>query len=170
MTPARYKELFHSEMASLLKALKRRKGLKKEVDDLNKEIAKKREGILGLAALAEIDVRKTYPEVFVADVQAQLGLTDAIRKIFHEWDQGEGYSPTEIREGLIDIGFPIHQHKNPLASIVAVLKRLVDAGFLMPATDNETNKTIYYWADGFGATQIKNRDDDEVGIEPDTEA
>lgn len=164
MTEVDYKRLFQAEIEQFFKIVQRRKELKKELESLNKEVSRKREGVIGLAALAQINVRKEYPEVFARDVQADIGLTDAIRRAFDEMAFGEGYSPTDIREELEDAGFPIHHHKNPIASITAVLKRLVDAGQVIPATDKDTGRTIYFWAAGASAEMLR-KQDDEVEID-----
>jgi hypothetical protein len=72
-----------------------------------------------------------------------------------------GYSATCIRDELEDMGFPAKVYRNPHASITNALNRMVDAGKLVLATDQDTNRTVYMWAGGIGAHCLR-RQDQEV--------
>ncbi|MEK6408527.1 MAG: hypothetical protein AABN34_16485 [Acidobacteriota bacterium] len=54
-----------------------------------------------------------------------LGLTEACKEIFLRTESF--LSPTEIRQRLADLGFPIEEHKHALASISTTLRRLLAA-------------------------------------------
>lgn len=67
-----------------------------------------------------------------------LGLTDACREIFRRTDLA--LSPTEIKERLADMGFPIDEHKHALASISTTLRRLAAAKVIVPVDQPDGGK------------------------------
>jgi|SRR5689334_6259350 len=153
-----YRKLLDSEAATLRKLIGERKTLKNRLESINDEISRLREGVMGLAALAHVDLKVDYPDITTEAVKADIGLTDAIRTVLKE-SQLEFMSPSNVREALfVDEIYPIHQHKNPLASIHSVLKRLVDADQVVTATDQDTGKTVYAWADSYVAINTKLRE------------
>jgi hypothetical protein len=158
---ADYKKLLELEIHQLRKVLIQRKELKTQLEKASNEVTRLREGVIGLAALAGVDVKAKHPDMFKADVRADIGLTEAIRKALDDL-QYEFASPTQIRDHLsLEMEFPIHMHKNPLASIQSVLKRLVDSGQVVIAEDKETKRTVYALADGFAAINAKREEEDE---------
>jgi hypothetical protein len=61
-----------------------------------------------------------------------LGLSAACKEIFSKTDLT--LSQTQVKERLEEMGFPIGEHKHALASIGTTLRRLVQAGYLVPVT------------------------------------
>jgi hypothetical protein len=156
-----YETILKGELTEFVTRLKRRQALKQELEALNLEISKCRQGVIGLAALANVDVRQSHPEIFRAEFEAAIGLTEAICKVFDDIDPTNGYSAAAIREELETMNFPTHAYSNPDASITKALNRMADAGKFILATDQDTNRTVYLWAEGGGA-QCLRRQDDEV--------
>ncbi len=160
--PTDYKKLLEQEVRELESLLEQREAFKRELEGINSAVSRLREGVIGLAALAGVDLKAQKPELFAAPVKADLGLTDAIRKTLKE-NEEEFVSPTEIRDYLhLDLKFPIHLHKNPLASIHSVLKRLIDSGQAVAAEDKKTKRTLYAWADGYAATKLRLQEAEEA--------
>ena len=155
-----YTALLESELSQLESALKRRADLKDQLEQVRVEITKHRAGAIGLAALANVDVRRTHPEVLKPECEVHFELEEAITKAFNEIDSTQGYSVNAIRDEIEDIGFPTAALRNPQASITRTLNRMVDAGKMIIATDNDTNTAVYFWADGFGAACLKRQDDE----------
>ena len=60
-------------------------------------------------------------------------------------------SPTEVRDGVVALGYLMAQHKNPMASIHSVLKRLEQSGNASTTTTRTKTKngtkdeTVYLW-------------------------
>jgi hypothetical protein len=154
-----YKKLLDGELDQLRTLIEERRSLKNRLDAISEDVSRLREGVIGLAALAHVDLKATHPDIFSAPVKADIGLTDAIRSVL--MDSMEFMTPTEVREALF-LGeiYPIHQHKNPLASIHSVLKRLADSGQVVVATDEDTKKTVYAWADSYPAIRAKLDEED----------
>jgi hypothetical protein len=162
-----YKKLLNTEATELRALLEQRRNLKSELDKVNTQVSRLREGVMGLAALAGVNLKETSPELFTNDIVVNLGLTDAIRKVLGEGDFPS--TPTDVRDGLLELGFPIHKHKNPLASIHSVLKRLIDAGQVVPATEIETQKTVYMLADSYHAHKLAmeaEAEDEDIQFHP----
>jgi len=70
------------------------------------------------------------------------GLTDACRSVLRA--KMGGLTPVEVKAGLETLGLDLSNYSNPLASIHAVLKRLVKAGEAMKLKTRQ-KKTIYAW-------------------------
>jgi hypothetical protein len=71
-----------------------------------------------------------------------VGLTDGIRQVLSSHE--EAYlSPVFIRDRLADVGFDIKTHKNILASIHTVLRRLQRKGEAVPFI--KEGRTAYRW-------------------------
>jgi hypothetical protein len=160
-TNSNYHTSLKLELTDLDARLKRRQALKQELEVLNLEISKRREGVIGLAALADVDLRQSNPKIFRGEFEATLGLTEAISKVFDEIDHMRAFSANGIREELELVGFPTHIYRHPNATITKALNRMADAGKLIVATDMDTNRTVYLWAEGYGATCLR-RQDEEV--------
>jgi hypothetical protein len=78
-------------------------------------------------------------------------LADACRAVVR--DSATPLEPTAVRDGIIALGYNLTQHKNPLASIHSVLKRLAQSGDLRktvsPAKAKDgtaQERTVYEWA------------------------
>ena len=70
------------------------------------------------------------------------GLTDACRSVLRA--TLGGLTPLEVKAGLETMGLDLSTYSNPLASIHAVLKRLVKAGEAMRLKDRQ-KKIVYVW-------------------------
>lgn len=55
------------------------------------------------------------------------GLTDACRSVLSA--NPTPMHPKQVRDALIEYGYPIDRHVNPLASVHGILKRLKQSGF-----------------------------------------
>jgi hypothetical protein len=155
-----YRELLDTEAAKLRKLLTRREDLQSELAEVNANVARLREGVFGLAALAGVDLKAESPDLFRGSVRGNVGLTSAIRMAIRGADFP--MTPTDIRDYLVDNAYPIREHKNPLASIHSVLNRLIDAGEVVMGTDTRRKKTVYVWKDSEEGSALSLR-----GEEPD---
>lgn len=143
-----YKVAFDSAVTELVELISRHSTLKKELVEAEERIDRVRQGVLGLAFLANVDLNQTkekYPDLFEGESSgsSQLGITDAIRKAMKSG--GNMMTPLEIRDSVYGINPTIATHKNPLASIHAVLKRLVDSNEVVTGVSKD-GKTAYCWA------------------------
>lgn len=159
-TNSNYNTSLKHELTTLEARLKRRQTLKQELEVLNLEISKRREGVIGLAALANVDLRHSNPEIFKGEFEVALGLREAISEVFEDIDPTSGYTAASIREEVEFLGFPTHMYSNPNATITNALNRMADAGKLIIATDRDTNRTVYLLAEGYGAMCLRRRDDE----------
>jgi len=71
-------------------------------------------------------------------------LADAIRAVLKNNPQ-RSMSPVEVRDSLTAIGYETSKHKNPLASIHSVLKRLVESGDANSKEAKDGSGTRYWW-------------------------
>ena len=69
------------------------------------------------------------------------GLTESCRNVLK--GSGREMAPLEVRSALQSTGYDVAKYSNPLASIHAVLKRLVDADEAEAV--NRGGKTLYKW-------------------------
>lgn len=70
-------------------------------------------------------------------IDPDAGITQAIKRVFDVFGKGNDGSnvpltPIDVRGGLNFAGWDLTQHKNPMATIHSVLKRLVEQGWLKP--------------------------------------
>jgi hypothetical protein len=156
---ADYGLLLAAEVGKLRAVLERREALKAELESMSAEAARLREGVIGLAALAGVNLKKENPELFTAAIRADVGLTDAIRRVLKNAD--DALTPTDVRDSLYDAGYPIHEHKHPLASIQSVLKRLVASDQVVIAEETKTGRFVYLWAQSYGAQRLRLQDDEK---------
>lgn len=77
-------------------------------------------------------------------IDPALGLTESIKAVLRSVAPG-GLFPTTIRIKLEEAGFDFSSSKNPMASIHAILKRLVDKGVVEIGTKNKDGKPAYHW-------------------------
>jgi hypothetical protein len=76
------------------------------------------------------------------------GLTNACRTAFRAAGN-RGLMPTEVRGALERLRFPTQTHKNILASIHTVIRRLEEAGEIRKAIHDKhagEDKSVYQWA------------------------
>jgi hypothetical protein len=145
MTDDFYKKAFNSALEELATLAKRRTLLKKELLDLEDRMEKLRQGAVGLASLANVEfheIKENYPDLFEDEIDPRMGITDAVRETLRA---SQGWlTPVDVRNRLYLMIPAIASHKNPLASIHAVLRRLVDKGEVVSGSDAE-KRTVYAW-------------------------
>jgi len=127
-----------------------RNGLTAELENLNQQIVKLERVLHDLSPFVEEIRIEVADQMFVEGV-SDLALAEAVRKILAS---GGGIFRTArgIRASLETSGYDLGQHKNALASIHGVLKRLVESG---EAESVETEgKTRYRWK-SFGLGSLR---------------
>lgn len=139
-----YRKTLDAALEELSILMAERETLDEKREVLHQRIVKLRGAVRGLARLCDIDdideeQRHLFPDEWA---DTDVGLTDAIRQVLSS--HGEAYlSPVFIRDRLGDVGFDIKTHKNILASIHTVLKRLQRQGEAVPV--NREGRTVYRW-------------------------
>lgn len=142
-----YKTAFEAAVKELATLSKAFDDLSQQQELLEDRMEKVRLGAVSLATLANLDFQKIqedYPEMFDSQRDPRIGITEAVRSVLR--DSKDMLTPIKIRDEVYDINPTIAGHKNPLASIHAVLRRLVDANQIIIGTD-EDGKTSYGWVD-----------------------
>ena len=123
-----------------------RKGLAalfRQREELATKIAKQQTRVAALAALCE-----AAEEIDDMTEMELGGLTSACRTAFRAAGN-RGLMPTEVRGALERLRFPTHTHKNILASIHTVIRRLEEAGEIRKAIHDKhagEDKSVYQWA------------------------
>ena len=98
-------------------------GLLKDRQNLDLELAKKRQFIKATLNMLDDNDKECFSSIF-DDIGGELGLTDAIRKVLQK-ESKKSFTATEVRDKLKESNFDFSSYKtNPLASIHAILKRL----------------------------------------------
>jgi hypothetical protein len=102
----------------------------------------------------QLDIRIAKMEQVVAalrsyvepgdDESATTGFTDAVRRVLKGTIEKGPLSPTQIREGMLAMGFELSRYNQPLATIHVVLKRLVKSTEAREIGDSESKR--YWWA------------------------
>jgi hypothetical protein len=119
------KEMADGIRRSIAHLEKERDARQIEVDNLNVHIAQLELVLSTLGPLVE-DVRLELQEQLFVEGLTDLKLADACRAIVKA---GPAYRTARgVRDVLEASGYDLSQHKNPLASIHGVLKRLAEAG------------------------------------------
>lgn len=116
--------------------------LLQEKKQLEIAIARKQQRIAALAVLAE-------QEADLPGLQIE-GLTEACLSVLRA-AAPTPMTPVEVRDGLLQLRFPLVKYKNALAVIHTKLKRLAGAGELL-LKQNSRGEVAYEWA---GAARIK---------------
>src|SRR5579872_1127975 len=132
----RYRIELERERRALADLLRQREGLATK-------IAKQQTRVAALATLCEAS-----EEVDKMTEMDLGGLTNACRTAFRAAGN-RGLMPTEVRGALERLGFPIHTHKNILASIHTVTRRLEQAGEIRNMIHDKhagEDKSVYQWA------------------------
>lgn len=117
--------------------------LLRQREQLATKIAKQQIRVAALAALCEASEE--------VDKMAEMdlgGLTNACRTVFRAAGN-RGLMPTEVRGSLERLRFPTQTHKNILASIHTVIRRLEEAGEIRKAIHDKhagEDKSVYQWA------------------------
>lgn len=131
-----YKVELERERVGLAELLRQREALATK-------IAKQQTRVAALAALCEAS--EEIDDMTEMDLG---GLTNACRTAFRAAGN-KGLMPTEVRGALERLRFPTQTHKNILASIHTVIRRLEDAGEIRKAIHDRhdvQDKSVYQWA------------------------
>jgi hypothetical protein len=139
-----YQDSLENALEELTLLMDEREKLDERRETLHQRIMKLRSAIRGLALLCDIDeVEALNPSLFPDEFSdSDVGLTDAIRRVLESHE--ESYlSPVFIRDRLPAVGFDIKTHKNILASVHTVLKRLQRQGQAVPWI--REGRTAYKW-------------------------
>jgi len=113
-----------------------------EREALEVEIAKQQRRIAALAEL--VNEGEEVDELLELNLG---GLSDAVRSVFRA-ASAEGLTPTETRDRLTHLHFPVNEYKNFLASLHVVLKRLETAGEIRKAVHDKhdgRDNSVYQW-------------------------
>jgi len=132
MTDEHYKEAFATARQELERLLEQR-------EEIDKRISQLKQSIVALAPLAE---EQDLLAEIVKGWMGEMGITDAIREVLKS--SGDALTAMEVKDQLVRTGTSLRDYKNPLASIHAVLKRLVESDEAIADTDTEGNAT-YQW-------------------------
>ncbi len=131
---------YKNELAKEREALQE---LFRQSEELATKIAKQQTRVAALAALCEQS--EEVGEMTELDLG---GLTNACRTAFRAAGN-RGLMPTEVRSALEQLRFPTRTHKNILASIHTVIRRLERAGEVREAIHDihdGANRSVYQWA------------------------
>jgi hypothetical protein len=145
MTDDFYKTALQSALKELAELSDKREEARDLLNTLEERIEKVRQGALGLASLADVDfdeVKKEYPKLFADQIDPRMGITDAVREALRA--NGDLMSPADIQDAVFRISPAVAGHKNPLASIYAVLRRLTDGDEVLVGLDSG-GRTVYGW-------------------------
>jgi predicted nuclease with TOPRIM domain len=140
-----YRQTLDSAIKELAELMEEREKLDERRETLHQRIVKLRRVAYGLASLCDVEnIDDEHPSLFPNEFSdnADVGLTDAIRQVLSSHEEAN-LSPVFIRDRLADVGFDIKTHKNILASIHTVLKRLQRQGEVTPHI--REGRTSYKW-------------------------
>jgi hypothetical protein len=140
-----YDNALQQAIAELSDVMSERESLVERIEDTDQRIMRLRRGAMGLGALCGRTpgtLSSQYPDLFPDNIDPDTGLSDAVRDILRI-DPRTYYSPVDVRNRLRDKGYEIGKHKNVLASIHTVLKRLKNQDELKEA--NREGRTVYQW-------------------------
>jgi hypothetical protein len=143
-----YKTAFESALSELSGLIKERMELRAKLETIEDRIERVRQGALGLVALLDVDfeeVRQKYPGLFDEQLDPRIGITEAVREALKS--ANTLLTPVEVKERVIHISPAIAGHKNPMASVHAILRRLNENGDAVSGTTND-GKTLYGWTGG----------------------
>jgi len=148
MTSDHYQKAFEAAIAELAVLSAEYETFVKKEEALEDRMNKIRLAAISLAELANLDlqqIEEKYPDL-KAGIAAgpRIGITDAVRQVLAA--SNEMLTPIKIRDGVFQLSPSIAGHKNPLASIHAVIRRLIDSDQVVIAADREGN-TSYGWID-----------------------
>lgn len=132
----KYKDELERERKVLVELLREREALATK-------IAKQQTRVAALAALC--DASEQIDDMTEMDLG---GLTNACRTALRAAGH-KGLMPTEVRGALERLRFPTQTHKNILASIHTVIRRLEEAGEIRKAIHDKhdgQDKSVYQWA------------------------
>lgn len=156
MTNDFYQNALDSALKELSDLQAERDGLQEKVDALDARIEKVRQGALALTSLAELnfdEVKNKYPDLFDDADDPRIGITDAVKEALKSAEKP--LTPIQVRERVLKISPAIAGHKNPMASIHAVLRRLTDKDNVFMADMVADGTTVYFWLSPVESTAKK---------------
>ena len=140
-----YNLTLQAALEELAELMAERETLDERREALHERIVRLRRVAWGLASLCDVEnIEQEHPSLFPDEFSdnADVGLTDAIRQVLSSHEEAS-LSPVFIRDRLAGVGFDIKTHKNILASIHTVLKRLQRRGEVTPFI--REGRTSYRW-------------------------
>jgi hypothetical protein len=97
--------------------------------------------------LARIDAAIANLAVVLDDEPFEGGLAEAIRTVLKR-KPGQWMMPTQVRNGLKEIGYDINQHTNIMASVHSVLKRLAETPDVQGVKGGGDSGVLFRWKTG----------------------
>ena len=119
--------------------------LERKIRELESEDAKLQPKIVALAQALDEDLNPNGPlGLYLAEISAS-GLTEGVRTILRAVNVCR--TPTEIRDGLLRLGYDLSGYNNVLASIHTILGRLRESGEIDKVTSTRKGgkETGYIW-------------------------
>jgi hypothetical protein len=129
-----YKKVFTQARADLEKLVEQR-------EEMDQEISRLKQAIIGLAPLAEEPVPTNHLIALLGVDFVVPGVTDSIREILKTSEKP--LAPIEVKQRLLQLKPDVSRQTNLMATIHTVLKRLVPKEATV-STDNNGD-TIYRW-------------------------
>jgi hypothetical protein len=142
MTDKHYADAFKAALNELSRMQEKHDKLIAQEEALEERMDQLRTAALSLAGLADVDI-ENYPELLTGP-DPRIGITKAVEQVLRESDVP--LVPVDIRDGVFRISPSVAGHKNPLASIHAVLRRFVDNDRVVIITYPD-GKIGYLWVD-----------------------
>ena len=127
-----YREMFDQIKAQIVNKRAELSVCIARVDELEDEIVALQQTASGLA--------KTLREEYVAE--DELGLTDAIRKVFKQ-NASKDFTALEVKAELEEMGYNLSKYGNVMASIHSVINRILGKDIRQSGT--KTGKPCYRW-------------------------
>jgi len=112
-------------------------------EDTSRRLARLKQSLIGLAPLADEQDQVSKPAgglfMTLSTIMAETTMTDAARQILQA--AAKPLSPVQIKDQLVSMGKDLSGHKNVMASIHSLIKRLVDSGEI----ETKDNGLTYAW-------------------------
>src|SRR5438270_10894331 len=124
-----YKKAFKDGVEEFYRLSSRRDELTAELEAVEDRMERVRQGTIALARLADMnfaEIQEAHPDLFDGQPDLRLGITDAVREVLKS--AATTLPPIEIRNRVFQISPAVAGHKSPMASIHAVLRRLIESG------------------------------------------
>jgi hypothetical protein len=131
-----YKKTLAAAQAEMDSLIEQREEIERRINQLKQAII----ALLPLGQDGEIPVRGVGLTTFQIEMQA-LGITDACREVLKT--SGQALSPVEIKNALVQMNPEFTKQKNLMASVHAVLKRLIPGE--ASSFVSKDGETLYRW-------------------------
>jgi hypothetical protein len=145
MTDDFYKQAFEAALEELSDLEKERETLKTKMEATEERMEKVRQAALGLLSLSGVDfqvIKDKYPNLFDNQLDPRIGITEAIRQVLKSSE--DMLTTYEIRDLVFQISPTIAGHKNPIATVSSILRRLMDNDEVTSGIFKD-GKTVYGW-------------------------